>query len=79
MIPKPPITADLLDDQWYLATREAMNQREGVPVRASKSSPAIEVYSINRGVYMPLMLPGGGTAFTTAEERDGVLKRLEGA
>ncbi len=78
MIPKPAIPADLLPDDWYTACREAMNQREGVPIRANPTSAAIDAYSINRKAWGPILLPGGGTTFTSVAERDAVLRRLEG-
>lgn len=78
MNPKPPISPDLLPPEWFDATREAMNQHEGVPIRANPAAPGIEVYSINRKAWLPLMLPGGGNTFNSVDERDSVLRRLEG-
>lgn len=79
MTPKPPITLADIPPDWHLVVREAMNQREGVPVRACPTAPSLEVWSINRRMWGPLMLPGGSTVFATVEDRDAVLRRIQGA
>lgn len=76
---KPPIPPTALPADWIPAVREAMNQREGVPVRAHPKIAAIEAWSVNRGRWMCVALPGGGDTFTTSEERDEVLRALHGA
>ncbi len=76
---KPPIPASTLPEGWIEACREAMRHHEGVAVRANPSSPCIEAYSINRKQWMPVQLPGGGTTFETFDERNDVLRKLEGA
>lgn len=73
---KPPIPLTALPADWIPACREAMNQRESVPVRAHPKIAAIEAWSVNRGRWMEVLLPGGGTTFETAGERDGVLAAL---
>lgn len=75
---KPPISAASLDDAWYAAVRDAIRNWDGVPIRAHATRPAIEVKSINRGTWLPLELPGGSVEFTSAEERDLVMGRLNG-
>lgn len=79
MTTKPPIPVSALPEGWIDACREAKNQHEGVPLRANPSRPEIEAWSINRRMWMPLTLPGGGTTFETLADRDAVLRQLEGA
>lgn len=76
---KPPIPASALPEGWIEACREAMRHHEGVPVRANPTMAAVDAYSISRRAWCPIMLPGGGFTFTSNEERDGVLRKLEGA
>ncbi len=73
---KPPIPAASISDEWIANCREAVNQREGVPIRGYGMS--IEVWSINLKAWIPLTLPGGGFTFESVEDRDSVLARLEG-
>lgn len=75
---KPPITPAQLPEGWTEACREAMRHHEGVPVRAGATLNEIEAFSIKRNTWMPILLPGGGTTFETAEQRDEVLGKLEG-
>lgn len=72
----PPISPASLDDKWYEAVRYAMSVRDGVPIRANPSIPAIDVWSNNRHAFMPLLLPGGGLTFETWDQRNEVLRRL---
>ncbi len=80
MIPKPPITAQDLPPEWPGMIRKMVNERDGVPIRANPQRACIEVWSVNRGRFQALMLPGGGECFTSFDERNAVLKLiLEGA
>lgn len=74
----PPITAAQCPDEWIAAVREAAD-RAGWPMRAHAMMPAIEFKNANRNHWETKMLPGGGVCFTSKEERDFVMKRLEGA
>lgn len=78
MITKPPIPASAVSDQWIADCREALNQREGVPIRAHATEPMIETWAINLKRFLPQMLPGSGTTFVSMEDRDIVLRKLEG-
>ena len=74
-IKAPPITAADLPAGWAAIVRETA-QREGHAVRGGAGC-TIEVQSITTGNFYRLMLPGGGFAFTTAEERDAVLRQIQ--
>lgn len=76
MTSKPPITSEMVSDQWVADCREAMSVREGVPIRASGTVAGIEVWAVNRGRWQPLVLPGSGTLFCDCDERNKVLARL---
>lgn len=75
---KPAISATDLPDEWYAAVRQAMSQHEGVPIKADPLRPCIVVWSINREVWQPLQLPGDGILFNSFDDRNVVLRRLEG-
>lgn len=72
----PPITSQDITPEWIAACREAIRQREGVPIRANPMQPSIDAYSINRRAWGPIMLPGGGFVFTNFDERNEVMRRL---
>lgn len=74
---RPPLLASDLPAEWFLALREAQS-RSGTPIRANPTRACIDVWSTNRGVFMPLLLPGGGTEFANVAERDAVILKLEG-
>lgn len=74
---KPPLASTDLPPEWYSAIREAMSVHEGVPVRPNPSRPYIDVWSINRKVFMPLQLPGDGVLFTDFETRNLVLRKIQ--
>ncbi len=76
---KPPIPASALPEGWIAACREAMRHHEGVPVRANPKMAAIDAYSISLKSWGPIMLPGGGFTFASNDERNAVLRKLEGA
>lgn len=74
---KPPITALEIPPDWPTAVRDAINNCNGVQVRAGANN-TIEAWSQLRGRFMPLLLPGGGTAFATESDRDLVLGAIMG-
>lgn len=76
MTTKPPITAADVPDEWIAACREAMNERDGVPIRAHPTQPRIQALAINSREWGDIMLHGSGFDFTTTEERDAVMVRL---
>lgn len=75
---KPPIAPTHLNDDWYASTKEAIRNWDGVPIRANPTQPAIDVWSINFSQWLPLMLPGGGVTFENFDQRNVVLRRLQG-
>jgi hypothetical protein len=72
----PPITSAEVPDEWIAACREAMSQREGVPIRAHPTLPRIQAYQINSKQWGDIILYGSGRDFVSAEERDAVMRRL---
>lgn len=72
----PPITNAEVPEEWVQACREAMNQREGVPIRAHPTLPRIQAYQINSRQWGDVMLCGSGFDFVDAKERDLVVGRL---
>lgn len=77
MITKPPITADAVSDQWIADCREALQRQPGIKIRAGVRELTIDTFSVSREEWMPLMLPGSGTTFASAWDRDAVLRKLE--
>lgn len=75
--PKPPTTAEEIPTEWIDAIREIV-QRDGSPIRGSGAAPVIEVKSLRTNQWHSLMLPGGGTMFTNYDERNLVLRRIQG-
>ena len=73
----PPISLADLPDEWYTSTREAMTVREGVPIRCNPQRASIDFFSVNRGCWMPLLLPGAGILFASFEERNEAVRRLQ--
>lgn len=74
----PPITSQDCQDQgdvpgWASRVRQAISG--GQPVRAG-SDLSIEACSEHTGLFQSIMLPGGGTQFATAQDRDSVLAQL---
>lgn len=53
-------------------------QREGRAVRAGAGN-SIEFQVINSGVFLPVQLPDGGTAFPSTKERDEALQVIQTA
>ncbi len=76
MTTKPPITAADVSDAWIADCRQAMSVREGVPIAADPLVPSINAWSIARNRWLPLMLPGSGTTFSSFDDRNLVLARL---
>lgn len=88
---RPAITAADVPDSWVAAFRDAKSRLEGAAVQGgaiviSKAGEkpvrmlfTIDVQTINTGAFGPVMLPGNGYTFTTAEERDAVLGRIHHA
>lgn len=74
--PKPPATAAEIPPEWTDMIREIV-QRDGAAIRAAGTSPVIEVKSLRTNQWLPLMLPGGGLAFTNYDERNLVLRRIQ--
>lgn len=73
---KPPLAASDLPESWHLAIRQAL--ASGTPIRANPGRPCIDVWSETRG-WMQLLLPSGSVEFTSAAERDLVLKQIQEA
>jgi len=76
MIAPPRINAADLPPEW-IAERRAIVVRDGHATRAGRGG-SIEVQSINTGAWLVLQLPDKATQFTTAEDRDAVLRQLQG-
>lgn len=70
-----PITAAQVPDSWVLACREAIYQREGVPIRKHATLPRIEAFSHANG-WSKIMLSNSGFDFATTEDRDAVFEKL---
>lgn len=75
MISPPPTTSAQIPEEWIATVREILI-REGRAIRAN--GPQIEIKSLHDNSWRPLMLFGSGTTFTSTEERDLVVRRLEG-
>lgn len=79
----PPITIELITPEWIELRREII-AREGHAVRAGEvgvgqAGPyTIELKSLRTNEWGRIMLPGGATAFTSAADRDAVLRQLQG-
>lgn len=78
-----PINADSCDAEW-IETRRAIIARDGYAARAGEvgvdlaGTPyTIELKSLTTNEWGRLTLPGGGTVFATAADRDAVLVRLQ--
>ena len=69
----PPITAADVPDKWISDVQDAMKQGHYL-LRAGPDS-TIHVGSVG-SPWMVLMLPGSGTTFATAAERNTVLRKL---
>lgn len=76
MTAKPPIPASAVPDDWIHACRHALSVTEGVQIRANPTQPSIDVWSVNRSRWMPLMLFGSGTLFASFDDRNIILQKL---
>jgi hypothetical protein len=72
----PPITNAEVPDSWIAACREALSQRDGVPMRAHPTLNRIQAMVINSRQWGDIMLSNSGLDFATAEDRDAVIGRL---
>ncbi|MBP8256059.1 MAG: hypothetical protein KAX37_01955 [Opitutaceae bacterium] len=68
-------TASDIPPEWIEVVRATLD-REGVAFRAGVNRPTIEVQSVTDGQFRALMLPRGGTHFSTPEDRDAILRQL---
>jgi len=76
LAPKPAIAAAAVSAEWIAVVRE-IAQRDGHALRAGEAN-TIEVQSINQpDLWLSLQLPGDGQTFTTAAERDEVLRKIQ--
>ncbi len=75
--PKPPISLDALPEGWLDMVREII-VRDGNAMRGSTTMLAVEIKSLRTNEWMPLCLPGGGVLFVSLEDRDAVVRKLEG-
>lgn len=71
----PPVTLAHFTREW-IADRRVVILRDGHALRAGEGL-AIEIKSLRTNEWRRIALPGGAVAFTTAEDRDAVLKQLQ--
>lgn len=83
MIPLPPIALAALPEGW-IEDRRAIVVRDGHAVRAGERGGdlsgepfTLEVKSLRTNEWLRLTLPGGGTTFASAADRDAVLRQLQ--
>ncbi len=79
-----PITVEQITPEWIALRREVI-VRDGYAVRAGEvgvdlsGEPfTIELKSLTTNQWGAIVLPGGAIAFTTAADRDAVLRKLQG-
>ncbi len=77
MTPKPPIASIDLPEGWPELVREIV-VREGRAVRGLGASPTIELKSLKTNEWYVLQLPGCGTTFVSFDDRNAVLRRING-
>lgn len=70
----PATTAAEIPPEWIEVVGSTL-ARQGVACRAG-AGLTLEIQSPNDRLFRPVMLPKGGTTFTTAEDRDSVLRQL---
>lgn len=75
MIAPNAIAAAQLPEGW-IAERRELIVRDGYATRAGENACTIEIKSLTTNEWLLLMLPGGALSFTTAEDRDAVLRQL---
>ena len=75
---KPPIPASAIPEDWPAQVASALNSNAGQQVRAAFPEHSIEAWSDTLKKFIPLMLPGGGVEFVSAEDRDLVLGAIVG-
>ncbi len=73
--PIPPASADDIPEGWADIVREIV-RRDGNAVRASGTSPIIEIKSLTTNKWCALGLPGGGTTFVNFDQRNIILRRI---
>jgi len=78
-----PITIAEITSEWTELRREVI-RREGYALRAGQFGTdlagepfSIELKSLTTNDWGAIVLPGGALAFTTAADRDAVLKQLQ--
>ncbi len=76
-LPQPKIPATAIPEEWPGIVREIV-QREGRVIRGPKDRATIEIKSLYDNTWAAVMLPGNGREFTTVEDRDIILARIEG-
>lgn len=74
---KPPMAATDIPEAWTAQVREII-VRCGHAVRASALQPVIEVKSLTSNSWHPLGLPNGSTKFSSWEDRNSILAKLNG-
>ncbi len=75
--PIPPVAADSIPQEWTEMVRGIV-ARDGHAVRGSGITPVIEIKSLTTNRWQPLGLPGGGTAFVDYDQRNAILRRIQG-
>lgn len=76
-LPHPQVEASAIPEEWPPMIREIV-QREGRAIRGGAERNTIEIKSLTDNTWGELMLPGNGVEFTTAEERDIILAKING-
>lgn len=69
-----PTAVEIIATGWADRVREAA-KRDGNAIQAGAGN-TIEAQSINSGLFGAILLPTGGAAFATAEDRDQVLQKI---
>lgn len=76
LVPKPSIITAADSYDWAARVRSAI-VRDGQAVRRGAANE-IQAKCLRSDEWMPILLPGGGTSFATAEDRDKVIAMLWG-